>query len=1589
MRKHIFFLVAVFSTVILKTFGQVTIVNYDFNSGSSYASLTPSTAANVTCSVTSTESWQTYTGVASGANAFSSNPTAGNAMAMANSSGTNTRYFQFQLGGSNLGSYAAYKLYFQAQRSGTGASTVTIAYSLNGTSFTNFGTTQTPGNGSFSECQFDLSAVSSLSLQSTVYFRVLASGASGTGTLRIDNFQVRATQQTCSTPTKLYFTTQPVSPTQSMAMNGFSVSTTCASNVIATSCNSGTVTLTFSGTGLSGTLSAPVINGVATFTNITIFQLQNNVSFTASYSGSCGSLTSATSNTFSVLPLKNDNFDGSAPTWSYTIGTPTVVGSGGATGSDVSTLKNFGSPNNNSLVKSYSVDNASGEKGTLNTITFSNVTGLNAFGQVKFSFQIGSLGSGVGAGTDNSEYMQIETSLDGGTTWYNLLRNNGSSDHLFALSASSPVTLAYNANSVYSSGNSLWNQSAFAVNLPTGTSQFRFRITASSNRTMENWAIDNILLEGTPLSIVAGPTQTLSCPGNLATVSATASPSDVNYTWSGPSTGSTPTSSTNVVTAPGVYTVTASISGSESTASATVLVVSVTPTLEIIPGPVVICPGEHAVISATATAGSTYSWSPGGTTPTSYSTAVLVQGVYTVTATNPASACTATASVSVITCPTISYPGSPFSNTITSVSVILTNAYSPPGSFSATPSGLSIDHSTGAIDPSGSALGTYTITYYGDKYGLECSTPITAVISIVRTCTFKVNAEEDLQLCPGEVYNLSAYGGDGLIYTWAPSAGLSCTTCSSPILTAGTAATQYTVYGIKDGDVVPCASHIVNVIPREDCIENTIIGCCFSNYGAAVYVASQNTYVNVYCNLLNELGQFPDGNIKKGEFQNKGNIYVKLDWIHNAKNDLYLTPQGKTNFFGASQNITGNSNTHFNKIYLTGNGIKTTWIDEYANSDMELTTNELFIQNFMFYMKNPSAIATNTVLIGSTPSVGGGFVSTDGNGYLSRIINPGSALYLYPMGARANGSIPYRYRPIEIYNSTSTDEISVNFMNILPVVNPTSDFYSSLYANNINDKAPSVSTVNQLYYHKLKQTTAPTPYSSSLAIRSYFPSGDGSFQSLAEWEKDASHPSQWWGSTPGASGSAIPSTGLTYAGFINALTNGLQTFDGQPFTLAQSGPYVGTGGFGGGGTVITITGGGSTPTTTTSTTEPDGTTSTTVTSTTGGTTTSTITVTPPGGGTPTTSTVTTTTSTTGGVTTSTTTVATGSGTTSTTTSTTSTVGGTTTTTTSTTPTGGSPTVTTSTTTTTGGTTTSTTSTTPPGGPTTTTTNTTTTTGGTTTSTTTTTDGSTTSTTSNTTTTTGGVTSSTTTTSSSSGPGTTEICETTLGGSSSITSCTLTTSTGTTTYTSSTTTSGSGGPGTGSAGTGLGNPIGTGGGSTGITSPTTPGTYVITITPADDCTLPGEIRFTVNNDGTISPSSVEYGTGGPSGYLGPLSPDVYTIDNVNSGIILQSIPKNILTDCINTITVGTSIANDYILTAGETINVFIPNTLTGVTFGPFKLFDAANTLIATTSVPSSLSPLNNTISVPSGTPVGVYHFEFTVNAEVVKGQLIIK
>ena len=178
-----------------------TIVNYDFNAGSGYSGLTPTLASGTTSSASSTQPFLVRAGTATGGGAFTANASAGRGVALGDSTGTNTRYFQFQLGGASLPLNRHYKVHVQAQRPANGAPTVTLAYSTDGATFTNLPATLNLGIGVYLSRVFDLSSIAALDHQSTIYFRLMASGAAGGpgAELVIDNFQVQAEVVTCPT----------------------------------------------------------------------------------------------------------------------------------------------------------------------------------------------------------------------------------------------------------------------------------------------------------------------------------------------------------------------------------------------------------------------------------------------------------------------------------------------------------------------------------------------------------------------------------------------------------------------------------------------------------------------------------------------------------------------------------------------------------------------------------------------------------------------------------------------------------------------------------------------------------------------------------------------------------------------------------------------------------------------------------------------------------------------------------------------------------------------------------------------------------------------------------------------------------------------------------------------------------------------------------------------------------------------------------------------------------------------------------------------------------------------------------------------
>ncbi|MBQ21650.1 MAG: hypothetical protein CMD31_12920 [Flavobacteriales bacterium] len=368
------------------------------------------------------------------------------------------------------------------------------------------------------------------------------------------------------------------------------------------------------------------------------------------------------------------------------------------------------------------------------------------------------------------------------------------------------------------------------------------------------------------------------------------------------------------------------------------------------------------------------------------------------------------------------------------------------------------------------------------------------------------------------------------------------TECSEIILypnANGTYIFEVSITTYLEGDINYCSLNKVELFvecsaePPSD--DEEIIGCIFGNFGAGVYVSS-GTNLNVYCNLLNELGGINTTTnlIEKGEFRNKGDINVSKEWINNAGN-LFLTQEGITDLIGDNQKMKGNSSTHFNKLELGEDaqsltGIKSIMLDQYAHDGLDLVNSELATEGNVFYVKNNDA--------GSIER-DNGFVSTDEpTGYLSREIASSSGAYLFPMGSKLGN---LRYRPIEVDIKDVDDEIKVNFQNH----NPFDDGLTAL--------SPAVLSVNDKYYHKINATNL-SQTATEFIIKYYFLLNDGSFQSIAHWEPT----NPFWENTPGQNSNLTPATSGAFQGLVYAESDGTHSFDEEPYVLSQAGFVVGT-----------------------------------------------------------------------------------------------------------------------------------------------------------------------------------------------------------------------------------------------------------------------------------------------------------------------------------------------------------------------------------------------------------------------------------------------
>ena len=162
--------------------------------------------------------------------------------------------------------------------------------------------------------------------------------------------------------------------------------------------------------------------------------------------------------------------------------------------------------------------------------------------------------------------------------------------------------------------------------------------------------------------------------------------------------------------------------------------------------------------------------------------------VYTVTVTD-ANGCTATDNVSVTVSPivltTVVYPGAPYCKNVSSAQ-LPTISGTTGGTFSSSPSGISINTSTGAIIPSTSTAGTYIITYSVAASGICPSFLVTQAVvinNIPSTPTLTPAIP-----CVGAALGFTA--GNGALYEFTfngTSQGLpsNINTYTSPVLAVG------------------------------------------------------------------------------------------------------------------------------------------------------------------------------------------------------------------------------------------------------------------------------------------------------------------------------------------------------------------------------------------------------------------------------------------------------------------------------------------------------------------------------------------------------------------------------------------------------------------------------------------------------------------------------------------------------------------------------------------------------------------------------------------------------------------------------------
>jgi|GEM_PF-1468530 len=220
-----------------------------------------------------------------------------------------------------------------------------------------------------------------------------------------------------------------------------------------------------------------------------------------------------------------------------------------------------------------------------------------------------------------------------------------------------------------------------------------------------------------------------------------------------------------------------------------------------------VCENAGSVTLSATPAGGTFSGNA-GVSGNSFDPAVVGAGTYTITYSVTQSGCTSTDSKQVVVgAPlnaTFSYANTSYCSNGTDPQVVLSSGASA-GTFSASPSGLSINSVTGTINLAASTAGSYTVTNTVAAAGGCAADVKTFNVSVVAVPTVTLDPIPSAVCQDAAVITLSATPAGG---TFSGNAGVSGNSFDPSVLSAGT----YTItYSVTQSGCTASDSKSVNV----------------------------------------------------------------------------------------------------------------------------------------------------------------------------------------------------------------------------------------------------------------------------------------------------------------------------------------------------------------------------------------------------------------------------------------------------------------------------------------------------------------------------------------------------------------------------------------------------------------------------------------------------------------------------------------------------------------------------------------------------------------------------------------------------------